>query len=174
MLWTSAYGVISLSCSAETQNSKEIFEEKETKKKRGKKRERKKEECDWKRKVWRGLPWVRKQVVFILFLICFLRQYLHSTTLRTAKLCYRNDRSLKTPSWKASGHQKNNSITKREEKRWFSCWYEVTDLLGRATASQVPEVMHSMWHRTSAFGWLWLLDWKNVIHQTQELDATFP
>ena len=138
------------------------------------KRQRKKEECDWKRKVWRGLPWVRKQVVFILFLICFLRQYLHSTTLRTAKLCYRNDRSLKTPSWKASGHQKNNSITKREEKRWFSCWYEVTDLPGRATASQVPEVMHSMWHRTSAFGWLWLLDWKNVIHQTQELDATFP
>lgn len=51
MLWTSAYGVISLSCSAETQNSKEIFEEKETKKKRGKERERKKEECDWKRKV---------------------------------------------------------------------------------------------------------------------------
>jgi len=51
MLWTSAYGVISLSCSAETQNSKEIFEEKETKKKRVKKRERKKEECNWKRKV---------------------------------------------------------------------------------------------------------------------------
>lgn len=51
MLWTSAYGVISLSCSAETQNSKEIFEEKETKKKRGKKRERKKKECNCKRKV---------------------------------------------------------------------------------------------------------------------------
>lgn len=51
MLWTSAYGVISLSCSAETQNSKEIFEEKERKKKRGKKRERKKKECNCKRKV---------------------------------------------------------------------------------------------------------------------------
>lgn len=42
MLWTSAYGVISLSCSAETQNSKEIFEEKETKKKKRKKERKKK------------------------------------------------------------------------------------------------------------------------------------
>lgn len=48
-LWTPAYGVISLSCSAEAQNSK-VFEEreKETKKKerkRGKPR-KKKEECN--------------------------------------------------------------------------------------------------------------------------------